>query len=178
MNVETPSLQSVRQPRVGHMGTFGRMAGLMPWHQILHSWNRRVLDFSERFHLQSWSETCLRQCWKFASYVASLPSRIWVRRALEWFPTGTRVGRPRVGRPPNTWCTQLEAFARVMGWEGWTAYARHSRDWQHACDAFVNFAKNDVQCLKSSACTTNSKLEFRSAPAPLRGRLPACRLTD
>ena len=35
-----------------------------------------------------------------------------------------------------------------------------------------------VQCLKSSACTTNSKLEFRSAPAPLKGRLPACRLTD
>ena len=39
---------------------------------------------------------------------------------------------------------------------------------------------SDVQCLKSSACTTNSKLklEFRFAPAPLRGRLPACRLTD
>ena len=65
----------------------------MPWHQILHSWNRRDLDFSERFHLQSWFETCLRQYWKFASYVASLPSRTWVRRALEWFPTGTRVGR-------------------------------------------------------------------------------------
>ena len=52
------------------------------------------------------------------------------------FSTGTRVGRP-----PNTWCTQLEAFARVMGWEDWTTYAQHSRNWQHACDAFVNFAK-------------------------------------
>ena len=37
---------------------------------------------------------------------------------------------------------------------------------------------SDVLCLKSSACTTNSKLEFRSAPAPLRGRLLACRLPD
>ena len=37
---------------------------------------------------------------------------------------------------------------------------------------------SDVQCLKSSTCTTNSQLEFRSAPAPLRGRLLACRLTD
>ena len=105
----------------------------MPWHQILHSWNRRVLDFSsETFQLQSWSETCLRQYWKFASGVASLPSSTWVRRALEWFPAGT---------PPITWCTQLESFVRVMGWEDWTAYAQHSRDWQHACDAFVNIAK-------------------------------------
>ena len=37
---------------------------------------------------------------------------------------------------------------------------------------------SDVQCLKSGACTTNDKFEFRSAPAPLRGRLLACRLTD
>ena len=34
--------------------------------------------------------------------------------------------------------------------------------------------RSDVQSLKLSACTTNSKLES----APLRGRLLACRLTD
>ena len=85
--------------------------------------------------ISNWSETCCRQYWKFASYVASLPSRIWVRHVMECFPAGTRVGRPR-----NNWCTELEAFARVMGWENWTAYARHSQGWQRICDAFVSLA--------------------------------------
>ena len=37
----------------------------VPWHEMLHSWNLRVCcKFRERFHMQSWSETCLRQHWQ------------------------------------------------------------------------------------------------------------------
>ena len=55
-----------------------------PWHEILPGWNNKVQVLSDYAGLTPWSVTCVEAVWKFASYVATLPSERWTRRILEW----------------------------------------------------------------------------------------------
>ena len=41
----------------------------MPW----HGWKQHVRAFKERFQVHNRSKTCLRQYWRFSSYVVRLP---------------------------------------------------------------------------------------------------------
>ena len=136
----------------------------MPWHQILHSWNRRVLDFSERFHLQCWSETCLRH-------------------------TGNSLRTLQVCHPEPGSDVFWNGFQLALVWADHQTLGAHNwtlllGSWDGKIGRLMPnipeignmhvmllliLQSNDVQCLKSSACATNSNLEFRSAPAPLRG---------
>ena len=54
--------------------------------------------------IEPWSVTCVEAVWKFASYVATLPSERWTRRMLHWNIRGRRTR----GRPAYTWGTALE----------------------------------------------------------------------
>ena len=70
------------------------------WHDILHEWNMRVDHWARATGMSSWSEKCMIQYWKFASYIANLPAERWVRRALAWNPLPTNRSR---GGPQQTW---------------------------------------------------------------------------
>ena len=61
-----------------------------PWHEILHGWNNKVQVLSDHAGLKLWSVTCVEAVWKFASYVATLPSERWTLRILEWNIRGPR----------------------------------------------------------------------------------------
>ena len=65
---------------------FGPPPGLdlsLPWHEILHSWTVRAREFTERFRMLGWAETCLRQRGQLAHHVNRLPLNAWVRRTLD-----------------------------------------------------------------------------------------------
>ena len=51
-----------------------------PWHEIVYRWNNKVQVLSDYAGLKPWSVTCVVAVWKFASYVATLPSERWARR--------------------------------------------------------------------------------------------------
>ena len=70
-----------------------------PWHEILNWWNNKVKVLSDHAGLKPWSVTCVEAVWKFASYVATLPSERWTCRILEWNIRGPR----KRGRPAYTW---------------------------------------------------------------------------
>ena len=80
----------------------------LDWHEILHFWNERVAHFAALAGVKSWSQFVCTHYWKFARYVACLPSHRWVKRVLAWTPPGSR----NAGRPANTWEHKLVTYCR------------------------------------------------------------------
>ena len=48
-----------------------------PWHEILHDWNARAVQFVEQYSVKHWSIRCLEMHWKLARY-ANLPPDPWL----------------------------------------------------------------------------------------------------
>ena len=95
-----------------------------PWHEILHGWNKKVQVLSDYAGLKPWSVTCVEAVWKFASYVATLPSERWTRRILEWNIKGPRKrGKRKRGRPAYTWETALQRYSIWKGRGNWIVEA-------------------------------------------------------
>ena len=46
----------------------------LDWHEIFHFWNERVAHFAALASVKSWSQSVCIHYWKFARYVACLPS--------------------------------------------------------------------------------------------------------
>ena len=90
-----------------------------PWHEILHGWNNKVQVLSDYAGLKPWSVACIEAVWKFASYVATLPSERWTRRILHWNVRGRRTR----GRPAYTWETALERYCIWKGFDNWIVEA-------------------------------------------------------
>jgi len=51
-----------------------------PWHETLHGWNDKVQVLWDYAGLKPRSVTCIEAVWRFASYVATLPSERWTRK--------------------------------------------------------------------------------------------------
>ena len=58
----------------------------LEWHEILHCWNERVEHFAALAAVKSWSQCACTHYWKFARYVARLPSHRWVSLVSSWCP--------------------------------------------------------------------------------------------
>ena len=106
------------------------------WHDILHEWNLRVDHWARASGISSWSQKCMVQYWKFASYIANLPAERWVRRALAWNPLPTNRSR---GRPQQTWDTKLEMFCRFKALDNWESVARNAVQWDALLPTFLDF---------------------------------------
>ena len=120
-----------------------RIVGLPPgtnwsaqWHDILHEWNLRVDHWARASEISSWSEKCMIQYWKFASYIANLPAKRWVRRALAWNPLPTNRSR---GRPQQSWDTKLETFCRFKALGNRESVARNAVQWGALLPTFLDF---------------------------------------
>ena len=109
-----------------------------PWHEILHAWHERVRIVISAAGVHTWSEVCLRQFWRLASYVVSLPAHRWLRRVLEWTPMGERSR----GRPVNVWESKLVQYCRWRGLGDWQTLARNKSSWASREDDFVAFASH------------------------------------
>ncbi|MCV6576771.1 MAG: hypothetical protein OIF58_13650, partial [Cohaesibacter sp.] len=106
-----------------------------PWHEILHGWNNKVEVLSDYAGLKPWSVTCVEAVWKFASYVATLPSERWTRRILAW---NIREPRKR-GRPAYTWERALDKYSIWKGFDNWMTKAAAYDDWMLLKRDFVSF---------------------------------------
>ena len=106
-----------------------------PWHEILHGWNNKVRVLSDYAGLKPWSVTCVEAVWKFASYVATLPSERWTRRILHWNIRGRRTR----GRPAYTWETALERYCIWKGFDNWIVEAFEYGHWMRFKEDFVFF---------------------------------------
>ena len=95
----------------------------LDWHEILHFWNERVAHFASLAGVKSWSQSVCTHYWKFARYVACLPSHRWVKRVLAWTPPGSR----NAGRPANCWEEKLVTYCRYKNFGNWVdaAYVPH-----------------------------------------------------
>ena len=71
-------------------GPPGGLDGSAPWHDILHGWNARVLECVEQAGVKLWSQRCLEQYWKLATYIPNLPDNRCLKRALAWTATAGR----------------------------------------------------------------------------------------
>ena len=109
--------------------------GASPWHEILHGWNHKVQVLSDYAGLKPWSVTCVEAVWKFASYVATLPSERWTRRILHWNIRGRRTR----GRPAYTWETALERYCIWKGFDNWIVEAFEYGHWMRFKEDFVFF---------------------------------------
>ena len=93
----------------------GTNSGLQ-WHEILEPWNEQVEHFAALAGVKSWSRCAWTHFWKFATYVARLPSHRWFERVLDWSPPGPRNS----GRPPHRWDHTLTCHCRYkilhVGW--------------------------------------------------------------
>ena len=81
------------------------------------------------------SVTCVVAVWKFASYVATLPSERWTRRILEW-----NIRGPRKRGPPAY--TSEKALQRYCIWKGgsnWIVEAAAYDHWMRSVQDFVVF---------------------------------------
>ena len=106
-----------------------------PWHEILHGWNNKVQVLSDYAGLKPWSVACIEAVWKFASYVATLPSERWTRRILHWNIRGRRTR----GRPAYTWETTLERYCIWKGFDNWIVEAFEYGHWMRFKEDFVFF---------------------------------------
>ena len=106
------------------------------WHDILHEWTLRVDHWARASGISSWSQKCMVQYWKCASYIANLPAERWVRRALAWNPLPTNRSR---GRPQQTWDTKLEMFCRFKALDNWESVARNAVQWDALLPTFLDF---------------------------------------
>ena len=70
----------------------------LDWHEIQHVSNEGVEHFGARAGVKSWPQSVCTKYWKFARYVACVPSHRWVKRVLAWTPPGSRNS----GRPANS----------------------------------------------------------------------------
>ena len=104
-----------------------------PWHEILQGWNNKVQVLSDHAGLKPWSVTCVEAVWKFASYVATLPSERWTRRILHWNISGRRTR----GRPAYTWETALERYCIWKGFDNWIVEAFEYGHWMRFKEDFV-----------------------------------------
>ena len=104
-----------------------------PWHEILDGWNNKVQVLSDYAELKLWSVTCVETVWKFASYVATLPSERWTRRILEWNIRGPR----KRGRPAYTWETVLQRYSIWKGGGNWIVEAAAYDHWMRSLREFV-----------------------------------------
>ena len=106
-----------------------------PWHEILHHWNGKAVALAQQHGLNPWSEQCLKHHWKFAMYVANLPSNRWVKRVLLWNPFGARTR----GFPRHDWTSKLEAYTRFHQLGQWLSLAQDPALWIQLNDDFVKF---------------------------------------
>ena len=106
-----------------------------PWHEILHEWNARVVQFVEQYSVKPWSVRCLEMHWKLAHYAANLPPDRWLARILTW----TCRGHQGTGRPRNTWDTMIQKFCRYQHFGIWLDVARDANRWSNLMPHFVTF---------------------------------------
>ena len=106
-----------------------------PWHEILHDWNARVVQFVEQYSVKPWSVRCLEMHWKLAHYAANLPPDRWLARILSW----TCRGHQGTGRPRNTWDTMIQKFCRYQHLGIWLDVARDANRWSNLMPHFVAF---------------------------------------
>ena len=109
----------------------------LEWHEILHCWNERVEHFAALAGVKSWSQCACTHYWKFARYVACLPSHRWVKRVLAWSPPGPRNS----GRPPNSWDHKLTSYCRYKNFGHWVDAAEDQQLWESHLDDFINFCR-------------------------------------
>ena len=105
------------------------------WHEILHTWNERVRKVCEDSCILSWSQQCLRQYFRFASYIASLPAQRWLSRVVGWHPSGAKSQ----GRPRQTWDHKLVAFCNNYALGDWLLAAQDQKAWLSLTDDFIDF---------------------------------------
>ena len=101
-------------------------------------WNNKGQVLSDYAGLKPWSVTCVGAVWKFASYVATLPSERWTRRILEWNIRGPR----KRGRPAYTWETALQRYSMREGGvnlHNWIVEAAAYDHWMRSLQDFVFF---------------------------------------
>ena len=89
------------------------------------SWGMLIPVLSDYAGLKRWSVTCVEVLWKFASYVATLPSQRCIRRILKWNIRGAR----RRGRPAYTWGTALQRYSIWKGGGNWIVEAAAYGHW-------------------------------------------------
>ena len=104
------------------------------WHEILHQWNARSMDYCGLTGCPSWFQNCLQQYWKLAQHVTHFSHERWVKRVLAWQPVGARMA----GRPRHAWNTSVDTFSRLEGWNDWTFVAHHPALWSNHCEERVN----------------------------------------
>ena len=117
------------------VGPPGGLDWSAPWHEILHEWNARVLECAEQARVKLWSRRCLEQYWKLANYLANLPDNRWLKRALAW-----TTGRAKIGRPRNTWDSQIQMYCRWKCLGEWSTIAMLTDVWLAHMDSFVEFS--------------------------------------
>ena len=66
-----------------------------PWHEILHLWHAKVRQVCEHYSLFDWATTALKQYWKLAAYVVSLPQDRWICRVLNCRPVISDAEMPK-----------------------------------------------------------------------------------
>ena len=120
-----------------------------PWPEILHDWNARVAQFVQQYSVKCWSVRCVEMhwnlaqsvythYWKFARYVACLPSHRWVKRVLARTPPGSR----NAGRPANSWGQKLVTnYCRYKNFGHWVDAAEDQHWWESHLDDFINFCR-------------------------------------
>ena len=106
-----------------------------PWHEIMHDWNARVVQFVEQYSVKHWSMRCLEMHWKLAHHAANLPPDRWLARILTW----TCRGHQNTGRPRNTWDTMIQKFGRYQQLGNWLDVARDANRWSNLMPHFVTF---------------------------------------
>merc|ERR1712023_509297 len=70
------------------------------WHGLGYE---RFGHIMKQSGVHSWSQVTLKQYWRFAAYIATLPETRWLRRVLAWSFTGHKC----LGRPRFTWDEEL-----------------------------------------------------------------------
>ena len=97
----------------------------------------RAEHFAALAAVKSWSQCACTHYWKFAKYVARLPSHRWVKRVLAWSPPGPRNS----GRPPNSWDHKLTSYCRYRNCGHWVDAAEDQQLWDSHLDDFINFCR-------------------------------------
>ena len=143
-----------------------------PWHEILHDWNARVVQFVEQYSVKPWSVRCLEMHWKLAHYAANLPPDRWLARILTW----TCRGHQGTGRPRNTWDTMIQKFCRYQHLGIWLDVARDANRWSNLMPHFVTFCAQAWRRRSEGHCNVQSvALFFLFSPVPFTGCLRAYR---
>ena len=143
-----------------------------PWHEILHDWNARVVQFVEQYSVKPWSVRCLEMHWKLAHYAANLPPDRWLARILTW----TCRGYQGTGRPRNTWDTMIQKFCRYQHLGIWLDVARDANRWSNLMPHFVTFCAQTWRKRSERHCNVQSVvLSFLFSPVPFTGCLRAYR---